>query len=131
ARAPPSTRHSNEAPDSVAWKVKLLPFRESMTVSGAVVSTVHVRVAGEASVSAAVFARTSNTCTPSASALKDFGDEHAPHVPPSRRHSKLALDVGELNANDADAVLTVPLGPLSICVSGGPSMVQLELAGVA
>ena len=92
---------------------------------------VHVRCAGDASEPAVVVARTENVWAPSARPVRLRGDVHAAQSAPSRRHSNVAAAVGELNAKEAVALLTVPLGPLSMLVSGGPSMVQLELAGVA
>jgi hypothetical protein len=73
-QAPPSSRHSNVEPPWVALKEKLA-FAEPLgslgcaviVVSGAVVSIVQVKLAGEASVLPAVsVARTSKVCEPSA-----------------------------------------------------------------
>jgi hypothetical protein len=74
AKAPPSSLHSKVEPPSFALKEKLgaVAFdgslgEASIAVSGGVVSTVHVKVEGVASVlPAASVARTSNVCDPSA-----------------------------------------------------------------
>ncbi len=64
------------------------------------------------------FARTSNTCEPCASDVYDFGDEHAPHAAPSRRHSNDDPVSFDENENDAEVEATVPEGPLVSVVSG-------------
>ena len=74
ANDPASSLHSNVLPASVEWNVKLALDEPdgfdgdvSITVSGAAVSTVHVKVAGLASVLPALsVARTSKVCEPSA-----------------------------------------------------------------
>src|SRR3954451_25429571 len=122
-------RHWNVEPDSVEANAKLAELvvpvplgPEVIDVSGAVVSagvvsTVHVRVAGEASVlPAPSVARTSNLCDPSARPLYAFGDVHAAHAPPSRRHWNVEPDSVDANTKLAKLVATVPLGPDEIDV---------------
>ena len=72
-KAPPSSRHSmvepgsDEAAMTVAALFTSVPAGPLADVSGAVVSTIHVRVAGLASVlPSASFARTWNVCCPCA-----------------------------------------------------------------
>ncbi len=57
-------------------------------VSGSMVSTVHVRVAGVVSaLPAASTARTASVCAPSGRPLERNGAEHGAKSPPSSRHS--------------------------------------------
>ena len=74
AYAPASSLHSNVEPASVEEKPNEAAFEATVPlgplvieVSGAVASTVHVRVAGVASTSLPFLARTENVCDPSAS----------------------------------------------------------------
>jgi hypothetical protein len=88
-------------------------------VSGAVVSTVHVCVAGVAStLPASPLARTEKVCDPSARPEYDLGAVHASYAPPSSLHSNDAPAGVEEKSNDAVLEATVPLGPLVIEVSG-------------
>ena len=64
------------------------------------------------------------------------GDVHAANVPlpagVSRRHSNVEPGAVDVNANDADVLLVVPVGPLVIDVSGtAVDTVKLRVAGVA
>src|SRR3954449_8012092 len=139
---PPSSRHSNVAA-SLAPNVKLAVVAVTVpdgppviVVSGAVVSagaaTVHARDAGDAStLPAASVARTSNVCAPTASPPKSRGDVHAPHTPPSSRHSNVAASLAP-NVKLAVVAVTVPDGPPVIVVSGAVvSTVQVRDAGDA
>ena len=64
----------------------------SIVVSGGVVSTVNVRVAGVGSTLPAwSIARTLNVWSPSASVVTPYGDEHAWNAPPSSLHSNVAF----------------------------------------
>jgi hypothetical protein len=121
-----SSEHANVAAASGdenvndTLEVVTVPFGPaSMDVSGAVVSTVHVRDAGVGSGPAPLTARTANVCDPSVSPESAAGDAQAPNGAPSSAHSNVALPSGELNANDALASATVPLGPPVMAVSGG------------
>jgi hypothetical protein len=76
ANAPASSAHSNVAGDSLALNAKLAAeeFVDAagcavIVVSGPVLSTVQVKLAGVASVPTASFARTWNVCDPSPSPL--------------------------------------------------------------
>jgi hypothetical protein len=81
ANAPPSIAHSNVAPPGVEVKLKLADVlsvlaggAEVIVVSGTTSPlTVHVKVAGVASVPAAFTARTLNVCEPMASPVSDCG----------------------------------------------------------
>jgi hypothetical protein len=104
-----------------------------IAVSGAIVSTVQLRVAGVGSaLPTASAARTEKVCGPSARPEYDFGDVHAAHAPASSLHSKPAPDSGDENANDAELDATVPAGPLESEVSGATvSTVHVLVAGEA
>ena len=95
------------------------------------VSTVKVRVAGVGSVPAPVTARTWNSYAPSASPVKDRGEEqlsHAPVVP--SRHSNVA-DGTLVKAKLASRTPITPEGPDVIVVSGAVvSTVKVRVAGV-
>src|SRR3954452_2454009 len=104
-------RHWNVEPDSVEANAKLaepvatVPLGpDEIDVSGAVVSSgvvsiVHVRVAGEASVlPAPSVARTLNVCEPSARPEYALGEVHAAYAPPSMRHSNVEPDSVDVNA---------------------------------
>ena len=87
-----------------------------IVVSGAVVSTVNVRVAGVGStLPAASVARTENVYVPSASEPRIRGEVHDAYVPvvapgPSSVHSNVApVSVAE-NVNDGEFVVIVPVG---------------------
>jgi len=72
-------------------------------------------VTGESSVPADVFARAASTWRPGAIPLKV---PHAPHAPPSRRHSNVAPLAAELTANVAVSDCVQRAGPESMNVSG-------------
>ena len=132
-QAPPSRRHSNVESDSVDENAKLadrvvtVPVGpDAIEVSGGVASSgvdaliVQLREAGDASVfPAASVARTSNVCAPASSAEYDVGDAQSLHAPASRRHSN--VEPGSLEANEmlVEPLVTSPLGPAVIDVSGG------------
>src|SRR5687768_4834103 len=134
-----SSLHSKVAPVSVAVNenVALLEYMFPLgplviDVFGATVSTVHVRVAGDAStLPTPSFARTEKVCEPFAKPEYDFGEVHTPHAPASSLHSNdPASDAA--NANDAEVVLTRPLGPAVTEVSGAVrSTVHARSAGEA
>ncbi len=138
ANAPESTRHSNRDPDSVDENenVGVLSFVNPVgppviVVSGALLSSVNVLLAGEASrFPTASTARTSNTCGPSLSGVVVWGELHGSKNPPSTRHSNLAS--GSLDENENVGLLSAvtPLGPPVIVVSGAVvSTVNVLLAG--
>ena len=104
---------------------------ESIAVCGAVVSTVHVRLAGVPStLPAASVARTSKVCSPSARALSACGLVHDANAPPSSLHSKVAPSFAE-KAKDAPVERVRTLGPESIVVSGAVASTENErVAGV-
>lgn len=103
ANPEPFNEHSNDAPtvSDENVKVALLALvadggAESILVSGAVVSTVHVWTAGDASTFPAVsVARTENVCTPSASPWIDVGDVHGVNGAPSSEHPNVDVSVAE------------------------------------
>ncbi len=136
----PSRRHSKLEPVSleenanVAEFVVIVPVGpESIVVFGAAVSTVKVREAGVGSTLPAVSrARTSNVCAPCARFVYACGDVHGANAALSRRHSNVEPGLVEVNANDGDALLVAPVGPLVIAVSGNEvSTVNVREAGVA
>src|SRR5436305_2280081 len=102
---PPSTRHWNVEPGSEEWNVKAgvaLPSSaggaESIVVSGAVRSIVHVKEAGVASVlPAGSVARTSKVWLPAASAADVSGLVQGLKLPLSIRHSN--VEPGSLAPN--------------------------------
>ena len=83
-----------------------------MVVSGAVASTVNVRVDGVAStLPAASSARTSKVCSPSASTAAVLGESQGAKLAPSTRHSKLEPGSPDENPNVGVASLVVPRRP--------------------
>src|SRR5262249_56078569 len=76
-----------------------LPGAAVIDVFGAAVSTVHVKLAGDASVfPAGSVARALNVCEPSPSAESECGLVQGDHEPPSTRHSNVeppSLEVKE------------------------------------
>ena len=129
-----STRHSKLVSGSlensyvgVASRVRPLG-PASIVVSGAVVSTVMVRVAGPVGW---LVARTSKVCGPSASAAVVWGDVQAVKASSSMRHSKLAPG-SEENSNVGVGSRVNPLGPLSIVGRDTVvSTVKVRVAGLA
>ena len=87
--AAPSRLHSNVGLSSLAEKLNEMSvwlvrvgWMESRKVSGAIVSTVQVRLSGEASVLPAPSdARTSNVCVPSSSPVSCRGEPQAANDP--------------------------------------------------
>jgi hypothetical protein len=102
-------------------------------VSGAVVSTVHVALAGVGSGLPAVsVAVTTTVCEPSPRPLYVLGDVHATAVPVSSLHVKVEPASDDVNEIDAVDELIVPDGACVIEVSGAPlSTVHVRVAGVA
>jgi hypothetical protein len=100
-------------------------------VSGGVESTVHVRLAGVASVfPTGSLARTSKVCEPWPRPETERGDEHAAQAPASRRHSNPAPASEAVNSNVADVACVTPDGPAVRVVAGGvASTVQLRAGG--
>jgi hypothetical protein len=104
---PPSTRHSNVDPGSLALNanvgvVSLVGFVGplSIVVFGAVRSIVQVKLAGDASVLPETsVARTSKVCVPSPSTAVVCGVVQLFQVPESMRHSKLEPGSEELKSN--------------------------------
>ena len=98
AKDPPSTRHWNVEPASVEVNENVgvlslvVPDGPAVIeVSGGVVSTVKVRLAGVRSTfPAASSARTSKVCEPSVSATVVNGEVQAVNAPPSTRHWNVA-----------------------------------------
>ena len=91
ANAPRTIRHSNVAPDSLDAEREQRRSAHFDVVSGGIVSTVNVRVAGVGStLPAASRARTANVYSPSASAPRLCGDVHAANAAASSRHSNVA-----------------------------------------
>jgi hypothetical protein len=105
---------------------------ELIVVCGAVVSIVHVRVAGEASrFPTPSVARTRNVCDPAASPLNDLGLAHAVNAPASSEHANVEPTSVAEKLNVAEVVLLRSAGPLRIVVSGGVvSTVQVRLSGL-
>src|SRR3979490_1867476 len=84
------------------------------------VSTIHVVVAGLASVPPEVVARTAKVCEPLLSDPYAAGLEHVANAAPSSAHSNVAVDVVAWNARFAVVDEVWGAGPLSITVSGAP-----------
>ena len=135
-----SSEHSNDALSSAEknWKdalaeatVPLGPWL--IDAAGAVVSTVQVRVGGDASaLPRPSLARTEKVCEPSESPLYAFGLVHACQPAESSLHSNDAPGSGEENSNEAEPDATVPEGAAVIEVSGGVvSTVHARDSGVA
>ncbi len=105
---------------------------ESMVVSGAAVSIVHVYEAGDASVfPKGSTARTAKVCDPSAKVARVLGGTQAENAPPSMLHSKVAVASGLMNVNMGVALLLGLLGVEVIVVSGAVvSITQVYDAGV-
>ena len=119
----------------VASSVAMVPEGpESMTVSGAVVSTVKDLVAGVGSwFPAASSALKVAVWGPSERPVKDFGEVQSVKGSVSIRHWILAVSPGlaELNRKVASSVAMVPEGPESMTVSGAVvSTVKDLVAGV-
>src|SRR5918999_3580526 len=126
-----SSEHSMLAPSSSAEKVNVADVLlvsgsgpVSIDVSGAIVSTVQVRDAGEGSVLPAwSVACTRSVCSPSARSAYDV--VHAAYGAPSSEHSNVAPSSSAENANVADPLRVNSGGCSSISVSGGfPSALQ-------
>ena len=86
----------------------------SITVDGATVSTVHVRLAGVASaLPTGSIALTWNVCGPSVRLEYVAGEAQAANVTPSSEHWKVAVASGEVNENvaDVDETLALFAGP--------------------
>ena len=117
--APPSSVQPKVEPVSVALKAKVAVSEVAMpdgpasiVVSGGVVSTVQVRLAGVGSVlPAGSVARTVNVCEPSARPLYVWGEVHAVSAPPSSVQPKVEPVSVALKAKVADAEPTVPGRP--------------------
>ena len=89
-----------------------------IVVSGGVVSTENVRLAGVGSgFPAESFARTSNVWLPSVSVEVVKGLVHGPHAPASTRHSNDAPPTDAVNSNVGVLSVVVPVGPAVIVVS--------------
>ncbi len=101
-----------------------------MLAVGATVSTVQVRESGVGSARMpAATARTARTCAPWPSAVAVQGLVQGRNAPPSSRHSKVTGASGEVKVTEALAVLTRPVGPEVMTVSGGSvSTVQVHVA---
>ena len=133
-----SKRHWKVAVPSVELKVQLalltvmkpLAGPELIVTAGATVSTVIVRVAGVAStLPAGSMARTSKVCEPSLRPMKLPGElqvVNAAGLVESIRHWNVAVPSGELKAQLALAVAMVPVGPLSMFVSGTTASVTKD-----
>ena len=88
-------------------------------VSGAVVSTVQVRLAGVGSVlPAGSVARTVNVWEPSANPVYVLGEVQAVSDPPSSVQPNVEPVWLALKANVAVSEVAVPVGPASMVVSG-------------
>ena len=127
-RPPAPIRHWNVEPPSLELNVNVgvvsLPSSGGLlliVVSGAVTSTVQLRLAATGSaLSAASTARTWNECGPSESppAVCEVAPLQVTNAPPSTLHSKRTADSFELNVNVALVLAVGPLGPPVIVVSG-------------
>src|SRR4051794_33581501 len=124
-KAAASTRHSNRDPPSVAAKANggvasvVFPAGpEMIVVSGATLSTVTLRVAGDWSVAVALLARTSNVRAPFPSAAVVCGRRHVAKGDVSTRHSKVAPVTFDEKSKVGVASAVGPAGPDVIAVSG-------------
>jgi hypothetical protein len=136
-KPPPSRLHSKVEPDSEALKPKVgalsllgLEGPESIEVSGGVVSTMKLRVAGVGSVfEASSMARTEKAWWPSGRKWALNGELQEEKVDPSRLHSKVDPASSESNAKLGLTSLVGPSGPESIEVLGASvSTVKPRLA---
>jgi hypothetical protein len=124
--AAPSREHS-DVPASLDVNSKLAAVAvvvpdgpAVIVVSGAIVSTVQVRVAGVGSMfPAGSFERTSKVWRPSASPEYAAGETHTANAAPSSAHSKTDPASSDENAKVAESRFTVPEGPEPSVVSGG------------
>ena len=112
---------SVEVNESEASPVGMRPLGALViVVCGGVASTVKDALAGVGSTSpAALTARTSNVCAPSASAVYCCGLAQDTHGAPSRAHWKVSSASLPWKANVTVDWPIKPVGPLSITVSGG------------
>ena len=140
AKAPPSSEHSKLEPVSLEAKAKLAEFDwlaapgcVVIEVSGAVMSYVHVRVAGVAStLPVPSVARTASVWTPLLRPAGRCGDSQSAQAPPSSAHSKLTSASSAENVKVASWVGPEVGGPEAIVVCGAvASTVQVCSAGVA
>jgi hypothetical protein len=93
---------------------------ELICVCGAAASTENDREAGLASVTPALVARTSKVCAPEPRFEYDSGELHEAQVPVSILHSNVDPTLLDEKVNEGLAFDVGPMGPESICVSGGP-----------
>jgi len=122
-----SRLHSKVEPASLALKRNVAVVSvvgsvgpKSIVVSGAIVSTVHAKLAGVESVfPAASVARTSKVWLVSLRPVYTCGEVHEENVPPSSRHSKVAPASLELNVKVASVEFVGSSGDESINVCGG------------
>ena len=138
ANAAPSSLHS-KVPASVEVKSKLAEVElltaggvEVSVVSGAVVSMVHVKLAGVVSAfPAASRARTNNVWLPSDRPARASGVVHATKAAPSRLHSKVPASF-EVNVKLAEVELLTAGGvEVRVVLGAMVSTVHVKLAGVA
>ncbi len=137
ANAAVSTRHSNRAPVSLdvntcVTVLALMPDGpDVIVVFGTDVSTVHVRVAGDASMLPATStALTANVCAPSARPPNATGVEQAAKLAASSLHSNATPVSVDENAKLADVALTDPVGPAVSVVDGAvTSTIHVRVAG--
>ena len=141
----PSSLHSNVEPGLAEVNVNdgeatfVVPVGPPViVVSGAAVSTVNVRVAGDASTLPARVGRADRERVRAVGQRTEArGEVQLAYVPvvapgPSSLHSNVAPASFEENVNDGDATLVVPVGPVLIVVSGAAvSTVNDRVAGVA
>jgi hypothetical protein len=130
-----SRAHSNVAVASGEVKLKLAVVAlvvaaglAVMLVSGATVSTVHVKLAGVPSTfPAASLARTLNVCEPSTSVEYGFGLVQAVNAGVSRAHSNEAVASGDVNEKLAELAVVTAAGLAVMFVSGATvSIVHVE-----
>ena len=138
--AAPSSEHSKLEPCSLAEKPNVAPVLavtaggapDPIVVCGAVVSTVHVRLAGVCSTfPAASVARIRISCWPTVRPVYSLGELHAVKAAPSSEHSNVAPASPAEKVNVALVLWVLAPGPSSIVVFGAAvSTIQVYVAGV-
>ena len=93
-------------------------------------STVQVWLAGVRSVAPCEVAATWKVCDPFAKLEYVFGEVQALKADPSRLHVNVDPVMVAVKLKLAEVVLTVPVGPAVIVVSGARLTVHVRLAGV-
>jgi hypothetical protein len=140
AYAPASSAHENVDPGSVEVNVKLALVLvvvvpavgpPVIVVSGGTVSIVQVRLAGDGSaLPEESVALTEKVWTPSPKPAYCRGDPHATTAPPSSAQLKVEPASVDEKAKVATVAFVLPVGPVSMVVSGGVVSAGAEIVHV-